>query len=50
MPRAKALTTHPRPDEWEPHRRELFRLFIVEGVKVATIAKHMKEEYRFDKK
>jgi hypothetical protein len=50
MPPPKARTPHPRPDEWELHRRELFRLFIVEGVKVANIAKHMKQEYGFDKK
>ena len=50
MPRPKALTARPRRDEWELHRRELSRLFIVEGVSVADIAKQMRQEYAFDKK
>lgn len=50
MPRSKSIADHPRRDEWGPHRRELSRLFIVEGVAVADIAKYMRQKHGFDKK
>lgn len=49
MPRPKPSVSRARRDEWEVHRRELSRLFIVDGVPVAQIAKYMKEEHGFDK-
>lgn len=50
MPPPSTDTAYPQRDEWEVHRRELFRLFIVDGVPVAEIAEYMRHEYGFDKK
>ncbi|KAG8164318.1 hypothetical protein KVR01_006236 [Diaporthe batatas] len=50
MPRPKTTASRARLDEWELHRRELSRLFVVEGLPVAAIAKHMKNERGFDKR
>lgn len=50
MPRPKSITAHLQRDDWELHRRRLFRLFIVEGLPVAEIAKYMRREHGFHKK
>lgn len=50
MPPPKHVTNHSRRDEWELYRREIYRLFIVEELKVEDIARYMKQEHGFDKK
>ncbi|POS74456.1 hypothetical protein DHEL01_v207148 [Diaporthe helianthi] len=50
MPRPKAAAARARRDEWELHRRQLSRLFTVDGVPVVEIAKYMKDEHGFDRK
>lgn len=50
MPRPKRIAQRPRRDEWESYRRELYRLFIVDRVRVIDIANYMKKKHCFDKK
>lgn len=50
MPPPKNDTNHSRRDEWELYRREISRLFILKDLKVADIARYMKQEHGFDKK
>ncbi|KAK2606543.1 hypothetical protein N8I77_005285 [Diaporthe amygdali] len=49
MPRRKTGAGHQRLDEWELHRRELYRLFIAEKRSVKDLSKYMKEQHGFDK-